>query len=1155
MTAAERIHALIGRARWKARRGMLIEGLLLGTAWGIGMPALAGAADFWVGLPGGVRTVGLGAWGIGLLLIAGWTAWQARRSLPDEAVALALQKTAPALSTSPGTSDELVNAVQLIRQITREKDRISEDLVMAHVESVAARLGPLDDGVLVNRSRTRRLGSAAAAAAMAAALLVLIPPHPLYSALPRFLNPMDEAALARALRVRPGHVRLVRGTPLTIEIALLNQTGGKPDLTVRYLDGEWRNAALDTAETGRAFLHRMEQVTEPFEYRVGWRDLETPPYRVSVVDRPEVSGMTSRILPPAYTGLPEQDVEGGAVEGLIGTRVRIALEATKPLRRADLRFSDARRAPLIADGRLARGEFVITGDAAYQVELLDEDGYVNSEPARHQVRALADAPPTITMLAPAADLVVSERATVRLVYEARDDFGLGQVAVAWQKPGRPLETVSVAMFRPSIPQTTGEHAWPLSSLDVRSGDTVTFWLQATDNDIVSGPKIGRSQSYTLEVVGFQEEHDRVEADLKKVHEDLVNLLGDEIEVHKQLQSLEKALAAGATLPFSPPAIQQKQAAARQAGEDLLKRLDQAVKRLETDPLAEYQTLSEFRSVHENLTQTVKGPISTAEKTLAGMPAWQPSQPDTAAAAQSVADAVADLERMSVLTEDVLQQQAMRDALATSEDLRNVADRLREDIQKAKVAPNAEKQKRLRDALARLGEKMARLADQLTKSQKDLPEEFINQEAIKSIDLTPMSNTANALDQALERGDLDAAIREAEKLAGDLDRVMNTMQKAAGEVPYGKEMAGMEERATRLSLELQALASEESDLIRETAPLEQKRRAAQLAEQERLLKALAAKQRLAREIAQKAYQVITPPLIPPPGVWTARGDLEQSFPMMNQVEGELSTGQVLKSREWLGQILTRLESARAPVDGAKARWERLSLNLAASATSELEGAPPATVEPSFEQSVSVSTGLAASQSLEKDILDAISRDPWKDEPGRGLSSAEKQSAADLAKKQSALRNRTRKARQEIGDLARQSAGIPSAIMSDLESASRAMGDAESALSRSDTGAGLAQERTALSHLSKGQEGLSSAAQGLKQMRSQMGKPVAEFVQPKTSQHGPGGRIGVRLGRVRIPGPEEYAPPKAFRQELLEGLKEKRPEPYKDKIGDYYKRLTE
>ncbi len=157
MMAAARIHELIGRARWKARRGMIIEGLLLGGAWGIGIPTLVGTADFWVGFPGSVRTVGLVAWGIGLLLIAGWTAWRARRSLPDEAVALALQKTAPGLNTSPGTSDELVNAVQLIRQIAREKDRVSEDLVAAHVESVATRLGPLDDGVLINRARTRRL--------------------------------------------------------------------------------------------------------------------------------------------------------------------------------------------------------------------------------------------------------------------------------------------------------------------------------------------------------------------------------------------------------------------------------------------------------------------------------------------------------------------------------------------------------------------------------------------------------------------------------------------------------------------------------------------------------------------------------------------------------------------------------------------------------------------------------------------------------------------------------------------------------------------------------------------------------------------------------------------------------------------------------------
>ena len=62
----------------------------------------------------------------------------------------------------------------------------------------------------------------------------------------------------------------------------------------------------------------------------------------------------------------------------------------------------------------------------------------------------------------------------------------------------------------------------------------------------------------------------------------------------------------------------------------------------------------------------------------------------------------------------------------------------------------------------------------------------------------------------------------------------------------------------------------------------------------------------------------------------------------------------------------------------------------------------------------------------------------------------------------------------------------------------------------------------------------------------------MVQPRNS---PGGRSGFRRGIVRIPGPEEYTPPKEFREEIMESLKEKYPKSEENVIKDYFKRLTQ
>ncbi|GAI15886.1 unnamed protein product [marine sediment metagenome] len=70
----------------------------------------------------------------------------------------------------------------------------------------------------------------------------------------------------------------------------------------------------------------------------------------------------------------------------------------------------------------------------------------------------------------------------------------------------------------------------------------------------------------------------------------------------------------------------------------------------------------------------------------------------------------------------------------------------------------------------------------------------------------------------------------------------------------------------------------------------------------------------------------------------------------------------------------------------------------------------------------------------------------------------------------------------------------------------------------------------------------------------GKPLVGFLQPRGGTL-PGGRMGFREGYVKIPEAHEYQPPKEFRQELLEALKEKYPEIYKELIKQYYRRLTE
>ena len=113
-----------------------------------------------------------------------------------------------------------------------------------------------------------------------------------------------------------------------------------------------------------------------------------------------VKSLRVRLVPPAYTGWPEETADKN-IRALVGTRLRIEGTASKPLREAVLCFEGNRRtaAALAADGLT----FVVGGEGQtplrveksgdYWFELTDSAGLVGGGDARGEIVAVPDQPP------------------------------------------------------------------------------------------------------------------------------------------------------------------------------------------------------------------------------------------------------------------------------------------------------------------------------------------------------------------------------------------------------------------------------------------------------------------------------------------------------------------------------------------------------------------------------------------------------------------------------------------------------------------------------------------------------------------------------------------------------------------------------------------
>lgn len=230
------------------------------------------------------------------------------------------------------------------------------------------------------------------------------------------------------------------------------------------------------------FRHAVSGLLESMQFWIKGGDyVNRQPYRVTVVDPPELDRVVLRCDYPDYTGLDES---GEALKEVHGARVSVPMEtafeldatSNKPLRRVhvhtelfeiDLRGRDARltllsqdgeprhdiRLPtdrtggslVASDGKEFRLPFQVTTDAAQQlveldmlpeggiplppetllrIRLYDADEIANTDPARLTVGGIADKPPVVETGLQGISSTITRRASIPVTGTVTDDYGI-----------------------------------------------------------------------------------------------------------------------------------------------------------------------------------------------------------------------------------------------------------------------------------------------------------------------------------------------------------------------------------------------------------------------------------------------------------------------------------------------------------------------------------------------------------------------------------------------------------------------------------------------------------------------------------------------------------------------------------------------------------
>ena len=108
--------------------------------------------------------------------------------------------------------------------------------------------------------------------------------------------------------------------------------------------------------------------------------------------------------------------------------MQIAGKATKPLRRPSSASKAERRSPPNSATTATRLplEFVVEKSGSYWFELTDREGLRGGSDDRWEIHAVPDAPPTVSIEQPTANLFVTPRAVVPIRVSAKDDLAIAR---------------------------------------------------------------------------------------------------------------------------------------------------------------------------------------------------------------------------------------------------------------------------------------------------------------------------------------------------------------------------------------------------------------------------------------------------------------------------------------------------------------------------------------------------------------------------------------------------------------------------------------------------------------------------------------------------------------------------------------------------------
>jgi hypothetical protein len=515
-----------------------------------------------------------------------------------------------------GIRDKLVNTYQLL---TQNGERFSEQL---RLEAITR----FTDSV--NKMDFRKTVTFKQYLFSIPALIILLGAHlflyysfneRLNISFARIINPSSHISLLPAgrLLVAPGDTSIVLGNDLTIMAA--SDFPNIMKCNLRYkpeLGSEYEQFALNYQDgVYQGMLKNLRystfyQVAAKVENKFNQTEMiMSPHYKATVLIPPLIKELKVKIDPPLYTGLETEYLENnlGTIIAYPGSKVNIRATVNKAIDTAVIQFSDGMTIDPIIKGKIIEASFPVLKPLNYLIKMKDFKGLQNPDPIEYSITLLDDQFPYIRIIAPGEDIEIASDAAFNLFTEAEDDFGITHLSLYYQIISSITSARDTTWKQIVLKDAFGSekyiqhnYTWDFQYLPVSFEDLVHYYVEIKDNDLVNGPKKGRSQVYTIFFPTIDQMLSEFEQDQNEGIEELKEISQRNDELEEEIGKINRELKREKSINWEKKQeienLLQQQEELQKRIEDIQNNLNQALRKLEQNDLISPDILEKYQKL-------------------------------------------------------------------------------------------------------------------------------------------------------------------------------------------------------------------------------------------------------------------------------------------------------------------------------------------------------------------------------------------------------------------------------------------------------------------------------------------------------------------------------------------------------------------------------